>query len=38
MSDQSETKVRTIGIAAALRVIGSDADDVHVLAGVVLFR
>lgn len=34
MSDLSETEVRTIGIAAATRVIGSDADDVHVLAGV----
>ena len=34
MSSLSESQVRAIGIAAATRVIGSDADEVQVLAGV----
>ena len=34
MSSLSESQVRAIGIAAATRVIGSDADEVQVLPGV----
>ena len=33
MSSLSELQVRSIGVTAAARVIGSDADDVTVIAG-----